>query len=113
MSDVSTRVPAIELIDVVKTFDDGLIRALNGVTVSIASGEFVAIIGPSGCGKSTLLHLIAALDVPTAGSIYVDGNDLRSLGTDDYRRGGVGLIFQLHNLLPHLNAIENVEVAMF
>jgi putative ABC transport system ATP-binding protein len=113
MSDQSSASSAIRAIDVVKIFDDGMIRALNGVNLTVASGEFVAITGPSGCGKSTLLHLIAALDIPTSGSIYVNGNDLRSRSADRYRRDEVGLIFQLHNLLPHLSAIENIEVAMF
>ncbi len=105
--------PAIELVEVVKLFDGGLVRALDGVTMHVQQGEFLAITGPSGCGKSTLLHLVAALDVPTAGAILVNGRDLRSLAQDVYRRNEVGLIFQLHNLLPHLSVLENVEVAMF
>ena len=112
MSD-APRPPAIELLDVVKAFDHGVVRALDGVTMTIAEGEFVAVTGPSGCGKSTLLHLVAALDAPTSGTIRVHGRDLRTAGNESYRRNDVGLVFQLHNLLTHLTAAENVEVAMF
>jgi putative ABC transport system ATP-binding protein len=113
MSDARGPWPAIEMRDVVKVFDGGIVRALDGVTLSVQAGEFVAITGPSGCGKSTLLHLAAALDTPTAGTILVNGRDLREAGDDRFRRTQVGLVFQLHNLLPNLNALENIEVAMF
>jgi putative ABC transport system ATP-binding protein len=105
--------PAIQITEVVKVFDAGLIRALDGVSMTVAQKEYVALTGPSGCGKSTLLHLIAALDVPTSGSIVVNGRDLRDVDGDTYRRNEVGLVFQLHHLLPQLNALQNVEVAMF
>jgi putative ABC transport system ATP-binding protein len=105
--------PALEAVDVVKTFDGGLIRALDGVSMTVRQGEFVAITGPSGCGKSTLLHLIAALDAPTSGRIRAHGRDLVEADHDRYRRMEVGLVFQLHNLLPNLSALANVEVAMF
>jgi putative ABC transport system ATP-binding protein len=104
--------PAIQVIDVVKVYDN-MIRALDGVNLMINYGEFVALMGPSGCGKSTLLHLLAALDNPTAGRIIVNGRDLRSAGNDRYRRMEIGLVFQLHNLLPNLNALENVQIPMF
>jgi putative ABC transport system ATP-binding protein len=107
------RTPAIELVDVVKVFDRGVVRALDGVSMTVSDGEFVAVTGPSGCGKSTLLHLVASLDEPTSGTIRVHGRDLRAAGNERYRRNEVGLVFQLHNLLPHLTAIENIEVAMF
>ncbi len=104
----------IRATDVVKIFDGGAVRALNGVTLQLEQREFVAITGPSGCGKSTLLHLLAALDTPTSGSIVVNGRDLNAhVDLDRYRRGEIGLVFQLHNLLPHLNALQNVEVPMF
>jgi len=105
---------AIRVSDLVKTFDGGIVRALAGVTMSVARGEFVAVTGPSGCGKSTLLHLLAALDRPTSGSIVINGRELRSeRNLDRFRRSEIGLIFQLHNLLPHLTARQNVEVPMF
>jgi len=114
MNEAAVAPPAIEVIDVEKTFERGLVRALNGVSLTIGRGEWVALVGPSGCGKSTLLHLLAALDRPTAGRILVNGQDLSSFSSmDRYRRFEVGLVFQLHNLLPNLTAVQNVEVAMF
>lgn len=114
MSDGAGRPPAIQIFDVKKSFDHGLVNALNGVTLTIGQGEWVALVGPSGCGKSTLLHLLAALDSPTSGRILVNGNDISGLPSlNRYRRFEVGLVFQLHNLLPNLTAIQNVEVAMF
>jgi putative ABC transport system ATP-binding protein len=105
--------PVVEIRQVEKTYDDGMIRALSGVDLTIAPGEFVAITGPSGCGKSTLLHLLAALDTPTKGSIVVNGRDVVHLHhASRYRREEIGLIFQLHNLLPRLTVRENVEIAM-
>lgn len=106
--------PAIECLGVVKTYEDGRIRALNGMDLAVEPGEFVAVVGPSGCGKSTLLHLIAALDRPDSGEILVVGHDLtHERHLDHYRARHVGMVFQLHNLLPTLNALENVQVPMF
>jgi ABC-type lipoprotein export system ATPase subunit len=105
---------AIDVQDVVKTYEDGRIQALNGATLQIHEGEFVAITGPSGCGKSTLLHLIAALDRPDAGRIVVNGADLAKVrDLSGYRARGVGLVFQLHNLLPTLSAAANVQLPMY
>lgn len=107
-------VPLIDVRDVVKTYDEGRTRALDGATLSISKGEFVSITGPSGCGKSTLLHAIAALEKPDSGEIYVDGQEItgqRDLSR--YRAREIGLIFQLHNLLPNLTASENVQVPMY
>jgi putative ABC transport system ATP-binding protein len=96
-----------------KHFDGGLVHALDGVDLRVYRGEWVAVTGPSGCGKSTLLHLIAALDRPTSGSVVVFGEDLAALpDRAAFRRNRVGLVFQLHNLLPQLTAAQNVEVAM-
>jgi ABC-type lipoprotein export system ATPase subunit len=114
MSSSDAGAGAIRAVDVVKIFDGGAVRALNGVTLQVAPGEFVAITGPSGCGKSTLLHLLAALDTPTSGSIFVNGRDLRAhRDLNQYRRNEIGLVFQLHNLLAHLTALQNVEIPMF
>ena len=89
------------------------VRALDGVSLSIANGEFVAIMGPSGCGKSTLLNMLGALDQPTAGEVWVAGTNLAHLpNVDAFRARTVGFVFQLHNLLPTLTALENVEVPM-
>ena len=107
-------VPEVELEDVHKYFDGGLVKALDGLTLSIERGACVAVTGPSGCGKSTMLHLLAALDRPTSGTVRVGGQDLSLLpDRASYRREHTGLVFQLHNLLPQLSAAQNVEVAMF
>ncbi len=113
MSDATGAAPAIDVVGVTKFFDGGMLRALDGVNMQVRHREFVAVTGPSGCGKSTLLHLIAALDHPTTGRIVVNGRDLRMAGNDRYRRRDIGLVFQLHNLLPNLTALENIEIAMF
>ena len=97
-----------------KHFDGGVVRALDGVELDVLRGEWVAVTGPSGCGKSTLLHLLAALDSPTSGTVQVLGANLGTLrNVERFRRTRVGLVFQLHNLLPQLSAQQNVEVAMF
>ena len=114
MSDAGAApLPAVEVHGLEKTYDDGLIRALDGVDLIVAAQEFAAITGHSGCGKSTLLHLIAALDTPSKGTITVSGHDVVHLRhASRFRREEVGLVFQLHNLLPRLSVRENVEIAM-
>ncbi len=105
---------AVRTENLTKVFDNGLVHALNGVNLLVKPSEFVAVTGPSGCGKSTLLHLIAGLDRPSGGKIYIKGHDIASIeDLDEFRRQEVGLIFQLHNLLPHLTALQNIEIAMF
>jgi len=105
--------PAVEVFGVVKEFPGADVRALDGASLTIERGEWVAITGPSGSGKSTLLHLIASLDRPSDGSLRVLGQDVRDLrDPDGFRRQTVGLVFQLHNLLGHLTASQNVEIAM-
>jgi putative ABC transport system ATP-binding protein len=82
------------------------------VSLEIARGEFVAVTGPSGCGKTTLMHLLAGLDTPTSGEIFVDGIALHSASDaelTEYRRRRLGLVFQFFNLLPTMNVIENVS----
>jgi putative ABC transport system ATP-binding protein len=106
--------PAIRVIDASKSYEDGRIPALVGASLEVQRGEFVAIMGPSGCGKSTLLHLIAALERPDSGDIFVLGHDLaHGRDLDHVRSRDIGLIFQLHHLLPTLSALENVQVPMF
>jgi putative ABC transport system ATP-binding protein len=105
---------AVEVRDVHKDFDHGVVPALTGISLSVGRGEWIAVNGPSGCGKSTLLHLLAALDVPSSGTVEVFGEDLAHLRSPaQFRRTSVGLVFQLHNLLPQLTAAQNVEIAMF
>lgn len=98
----------------VKEFEGGRLRALDGVDLDIYAGEFVAIMGPSGCGKSTLLNLISALDRPDSGTVEVAGHDLRGhRHLNHFRAQDIGLVFQLDNLLPGLTVRENVEVPMY
>jgi ABC-type lipoprotein export system ATPase subunit len=111
---MSSQPPVIDARDVVKTYDEGRTRALDGATLRIDKGEFVSITGPSGCGKSTLLHAIAALEEPDSGEIYVNGEEItHQRDLSRYRAREIGLIFQLHNLLPNLTASENVQVPMY
>lgn len=104
----------IELKNVVKTFEEGRIKALNGVDLEIKEGEFVSIIGPSGSGKSTLLNMLGALDTPESGEITVAGYDLvNSKNLHVFRGEKLGFIFQLHNLISSISVVENVEIPMF
>jgi putative ABC transport system ATP-binding protein len=99
---------------VAKSFEDGRIRALVDVSLRLEPGDFVSLTGPSGCGKSTLLNLIGALDRPDSGSIAVAGTRLEELESlSEYRAGTLGFVFQFHNLIPTLTALENVQVPMF
>ncbi|MEM0202601.1 MAG: ABC transporter ATP-binding protein [Archaeoglobaceae archaeon] len=107
----------IELVDVHKVYKTQFyeVHALNGVTMKIESGEFVAIMGPSGSGKSTLLHLIGCLDKPTKGEVVINGIQTSKLSDNELtklRRDAIGFIFQQYNLVPTLTAMENVELPM-
>ena len=108
---------AVRVVDVVRQYKMGtsLIRAADGVSLEIGRGEFVALLGASGSGKSTLLNLIAGLDRPTGGAIYVLGRDLAKMSSQDlarYRRETVGMIFQSFNLIPTMTLEENVELPL-
>jgi macrolide transport system ATP-binding/permease protein len=105
----------LEVKDVYKTYrmGDNVVHALNGVTITIEDGDFVAIMGPSGSGKSTLMHLLGLLDVPTTGSYQINGREIAGLTEDELavlRRGEIGFIFQQFNLLPRMSATENVAL---
>jgi putative ABC transport system ATP-binding protein len=94
---------------------DALIRAVDGISVQIVSGEFVALLGTSGSGKSSLLNLIAGLDRPTSGTVVVQKSDLAKLSREDlakYRLHTVGMVFQSFNLIPSMTLLENVELPL-
>ncbi len=107
----------INLTDIKKRYDMGTnsIMALDGVSMSVADGEFCAIVGPSGSGKSTLMNIIGCLDTPTDGEYELDGVPVHELCDDtlaEIRGKRIGFVFQQFNLLGHLTAVENVEVPL-
>src|SRR6478735_7894452 len=94
---------------------DAAVAALDNVTVGLGEGEFTAIMGPSGSGKSTLLHVLAGLDRPTSGQVYLGDTEITSLGDKALtllRRDRIGFIFQSFNLLPTMTAAENIALPM-
>ncbi|MDE0301252.1 MAG: ABC transporter ATP-binding protein [Candidatus Poribacteria bacterium] len=103
--------------NVVKEYRMGtnVVRALDGINIEIARGEYISLMGPSGSGKSTLFNMIGALDGPTGGSVYIDGQDMSQLSRSQiawFRCHRVGYIFQSYNLLPVMSALENVTLPM-
>jgi putative ABC transport system ATP-binding protein len=106
----------IEIRDLKKIYRVGEldVHALRGVNLSVARGEFLAVIGPSGSGKSTLFHILGGLTPPTSGTVYIDGRDLLKM-TDaqrtELRKTTVGFVFQKYNLLPTLTAADNIAIA--
>ncbi len=107
----------IELKDIYKIYGDGdgEIRALDGVSLKIEEGEFVAIVGQSGSGKSTCMNIIGCLDVPTSGTYHLNGIDVSTMKDDELaaiRNKMLGFIFQQYNLIPKLSVLENVELPL-
>jgi len=117
MSGTDGQPPAIELSHIFRTYHvgDAIVNALDGVTLTIRRGEFVAIMGPSGSGKTTMLNVLGCLDTPTSGVYRLDGSPVQSLSEDelaDIRQKKIGFIFQDYQLIPRMTAARNVEVPM-
>jgi len=113
----ATAAPAARLDNVSKVYDTAAAKivALERLSWEIGAGEAVALMGPSGCGKTTVLNLIGGMDRPSAGAIWVDGNDVAAMGEralEQYRLRKVGFVFQFFNLIPSLSALENLELPM-
>ncbi|WPB39395.1 putative ABC transporter ATP-binding protein YknY [[Clostridium] scindens] len=90
---------------------ENVVKALDGVSISIQQGEFLAIVGKSGSGKSTLLHMLGGLDRPTSGKVMIEQKDISSMDKDEltiFRRRKIGFVFQNYNLLPLMNVYENI-----
>jgi putative ABC transport system ATP-binding protein len=108
---------AVEVVDVTKKYVVGsvVVPAVNGLTLRVRKGEFVAVMGPSGCGKSTLLNLVGALDRPTSGRVLIDGIDVSEMNAyalAQLRNQKVGFVFQAYNLVNRSNVFRNVELPM-
>lgn len=113
MEECSKTMDILKTINLKKYYGSGdtMVKALDGVSLSVSDGEFAAIVGTSGSGKSTLLHMLGGLDRPTSGKVEVEGKDIFSLKDDAltiFRRRKIGFIFQSYNLMPVLNVYENI-----
>jgi putative ABC transport system ATP-binding protein len=109
--------PLVEIQNLVKSYQRGdqIVPVLQDITLNIPKGDFIALMGPSGSGKSTLLNLIAGIDKPDSGILRIDGEDITRLNEAElanWRSAHVGFIFQFYNLMPVLNAYENVELPL-
>ena len=107
----------VETKELCKIYGDGenQVKALDGVSMSVEEGEFVAVVGTSGSGKSTLLHMLGGLDYPTGGVVTVNGKNLFSMNEEEltiFRRRNIGFVFQSYNLIPILNVYENIVLPM-
>lgn len=108
----------IELKNVKKYYRLGksnIVKAVNGVSLEVEEGEFIAVYGPSGCGKSTLMHVMGLLDMPTKGNVFINGSKVDELSDDELthlRSENIGFVFQFFFLTPNLTALENVELPM-
>jgi putative ABC transport system ATP-binding protein len=109
-----TEAAAVSTRDLVKHYDGGLVRAVDGVSLDVGRGEVVALMGPSGCGKTTLLNLIGSLERPDRGEVLIGGRPLdEHRPLHRFRARALGFVFQFHHLLPALTLLENVEAATY
>jgi polar amino acid transport system ATP-binding protein len=109
---VATNSELIRVVDVVKEYNKGEVKALNGCSLTVNRGEVVAIVGSSGSGKSTMLRCLNMLEVPTSGHIYFDGVDLADKNVDiNLHRRKMGMVFQHFNLFPHKTVMQNIMLA--
>lgn len=107
----------VSLRNVTKVYQMGevSIRAVDGITMNIAKGEFAVVVGPSGAGKTTVLNILGGMDTASSGEVWVDGSNIARYSTrklTGYRRDDIGFVFQFYNLIPNLTALENVELAL-
>lgn len=101
--------------NLIKTYNEGgnTFNAVDGISLTVEKGEFVAIVGASGSGKSTLMHMIGGVDRPTSGKIFIDGNEINIMNNDKlaiFRRRQIGIVYQFYNLIPILTAEENITL---
>lgn len=107
----------LETVNLIKTYGTGenAFNAVDGISLSVEEGEFVAIVGSSGSGKSTLMHMIGGVDRPTSGQIYINGEEISNLNNDKlavFRRRNIGIVYQFYNLIPILTTEENIVLPL-